>query len=590
MSLIAVASLLFGRAAATDAQSMQNNDLREMSVSVRQIEQGINRYVVGTEIRSVLTPGEFSRFDLALSQGQVVFAEARSDAFDPVLDIVDSAGRVVATNDDRYPGDQRPLLFWRCDRSGSYSIHVHCFHDKLGGQFFFRDSVYNTIDVLSDQKVDQEVDTESPFLVRVSMKAGQIKEMGHEEGGDHRYDGIDYFEWISPIGLPDLSYMTIFQPAVFALLAPVSGDYYAMMMPHHSDSHRARVRIWMREIVPEAPTKQGNRLTAMDPAGKSAIWRVHVKKNDLIETRTIGLDRNCVFSTYEVPDLSKFDLTKPEANPFFPQPNRPADDKGPAFMPVGIRSDDNRLSVFHVWRDADLYLASNGASKVAKSFQLQVGPAATNLAEARRDTGRLEIGSTEFWTFDAKVGDVMTLDIESPNFKQLVLVSDPDMQELRHYEAGIDQPSDVWRMVTQKPGRYLVRLACLGNGGSGAYSISRKVLHARSLALGQPATGQIGDQQVQVWTFRASPEAPILVHWKSSNWNYEANIYDDHGHPTDFQRDDIDPHNRFGILTVKEPQTFVIVLTGSRDQANYSIDLEPIPSEHPITKAGGSAK
>ena len=135
-------------AAAFGGQGGQSRNMREMDGSANSIEQGISVYLNGEEIKTILSPGEFCEWTLNMKVGQVVVGEARSDAFDPALEVVDHANKVVAQNDDRYPGDQRPLLFWRCDQEGIYALHLRCFHDKSGGQAFVRFKVYNSVDFI----------------------------------------------------------------------------------------------------------------------------------------------------------------------------------------------------------------------------------------------------------------------------------------------------------------------------------------------------------------------------------------------------------------------------------------------------------
>ena len=136
----------------------QDGILADPGISAASFEQELGHYLNGNEIKSVLTPGEFSQFPLKLKAGQVVIGEARSDDFDPALEIVDANNKTLAFNDDRYPGDQRPLLFWRCEEDGDYQLHVRCFHDKTGGQFFVRFNIYKSVDLSSGQKVEAEID------------------------------------------------------------------------------------------------------------------------------------------------------------------------------------------------------------------------------------------------------------------------------------------------------------------------------------------------------------------------------------------------------------------------------------------------
>ena len=136
-------------------------------------------------------------------------------------------------------------------------------------------------------------------------------------------------------------------------------------------------------------------------------------------------------------------------------------------------------------------------------------------------------------------------------------------------------------MIFQKPGKYLVGIACQGDGGSGSYSVSRNVLHARPIAIGAPAVDTIHYGQVQIWQFTAEPGTPLYIHWKSSGWRYEVNVYDEKGQWANFERQQVDDENAFGILTVQKAQTFVIVLSGNGGPSSYSIELNPLPGLQP---------
>jgi hypothetical protein len=193
------------------------------------------------------------------------------------------------------------------------------------------------------------------------------------------------------------------------------------------------------------------------------------------------------------------------------------------------------------------------------------------------NAGKLRIASTDYWAFDAKAGDVMTFNSSTSGFAQTLIVRDPDLNEVRNVDAGLDQVSDSWRMIVQKPGRYLVAVSCVGNGGGGDYSLSRKVLSAKDFGRSTPAKGEIAEGEIQIWKFTAKAKDPMLVRWTSTNWGYGVAIYDEKGQATDFQRQPIDKNNWLGILAPTEPLTFIIVLTGGKDKASYSIELGEIP-------------
>jgi len=77
------------------------------------IEQAIDSYLNPNPITAILTPGEFVEYTVKLKKDEVIVADAKNDAFDPALEVVDVKGKVLDQNDDRFPGDQRPLLMYR---------------------------------------------------------------------------------------------------------------------------------------------------------------------------------------------------------------------------------------------------------------------------------------------------------------------------------------------------------------------------------------------------------------------------------------------------------------------------------------------
>ncbi len=484
----------------------QGNFQRNIDSSIEGIARAISGYINEPLFKSILTPGEFNDWTLKLKAGQVVIGEADSEAFDPAIEIVDEKGKVLANNDDRFPGDQRPLILWRCTSDGSYSFRVRCFHDKSGGSFVTHFRTFDCVDLGSGQKVEQEVDGHETFLAKMPMRGGQIKELKWEQGTDKHYIGMGVGAVIAPGGLPEEvpSLAMRLNPAIPTLVAPVSGDYYVVMAPFSNEA-RARVHMWSPELVPTKLSKEGNGYTNKAPTDQPAIWELNVKAGEILRATTPELDIRCQLTIADKPDFSKFDISKPETNPFFPH-TEVRDD--PSFERLTARTGDERINLFRVRRDATLWLSSNAAGPPKTLFTLNILPGTADFAADRTSTGNLRIADTDWWAFDAKAGDVMALGTTSTKFADLVVMKDPDMNEIRHYEAGLDVTTDTWRMIVQKPGRYLMTMSCLGNGGGGEYSLTRKVFHSKEFSRASPAKGEIASGQVQVWTFKARPEEP----------------------------------------------------------------------------------
>lgn len=543
--------------------------------SVNSIERAIGTYLSGSETKSIVTPGELVEWSLHVKAGQVVVAEARSEAFDPGLQIQDENKKIVARNDDRYPGDQRPLLLWRCPADGTYSLQVVSFNNKAGGQVFMRTRTYDTVDLLADGWITKDLNTQQPFLVRIPMKAGQIKEVFADFNGD--FLQFRHRQVIGPTGLPDINLSRSIREAVSPLIAPVDGDYYVMEEPFGRNPGNAKAKITTREIVPAKLSKEGS-VSAPAPTDRPAIWELSVKAGDLLEASAPDLHLDSRFVLAVQPDVSKFDLSKHESNPFVPQPSARTGENDGVFEMLPGRARDGRVAVFYVHKDAKLWIATNGAGPDGKQYSVRVKPAAAEFVASQPNNGRLRIGNTDYWAFVANAGDVMSLSSTAGSFTQHLVIRDPEMNEIRQTTAGPDQTSDSWRMIVQKPGRYLVAMSCLGNGGGGDYSFSRRVFSAKEFSRATPAKGEIAEGDVQIWKFTATPNDPLLIRWNSTNWDYDVSIYNEKGQEAGFQREQIDKNNTLGILKVDKPQTFLIVLTGAWAKSAYSIELNGIPT------------
>jgi hypothetical protein len=546
--------------------------------SIQAIERNLAKYLNDEEIQSVLTPGEFVEWKLDMKAGQVLFGEAQSSAFDPGLEVVDDSGKTLANNDDRYPGDQRPLVLWRCPANGTYFLRVRSFRDKSGGQVDVRFEAYHSMDVVGDVMTEGIFAATQPFLVRIPMKAGQIKDLVAEKRGDGNYINFNFDVVISPTGLPERSpsLATPISPAIRALIAPVDGDYYLLAVPYGYGGGNGRVRIGTRDFAPRMITLAGSSATVMAPGNRPALFEVNVKKGDLLEASTAELNLNSAFRVSEAIDFSKFDVAKPETNPFFPILRAQPPQQEPALDFLPARSRDGRVAVFQARRDARLWLATDGAGP-GKEYTLAIKPAASSLVEDKSNVGHLKVAKVDYWAFDAQAGDVMSFSSVTTGFNPVVVVREPGLGEIRHAEAALDQTADQWRMTLQKPGSYLVKVSCLGDGGGGQYTLTRKVFRPQEFSMATPAKGEISEGQTQIWKFTATPNNPLLIRWNSSAWNYDVAIYNERGEPSGFQRQTVDEHNQYGLLKVDQPQTFIVVLTGGKAKASYAIELNKVP-------------
>lgn len=547
----------------------------EYDGSVQALERALATYLDGNEVKSILTPGEFNEWKLDLKAGQVVIAEARSDAFDPGLEMADASGKILRSNDDRYPGDQRPLLLWHCPSEGSYSLRVRCFQDKSGGQFFLRVKVYDSIDLNLEKPIERDVEQNQRVLLRLPLKAGQIRQITLDRP-NNAFVHVNFGRAISPLGLPDIN-LTARIGAIVpnSIMAPVDGDYYVMALP--SLRGKGKMRVGLREFNARPMNPSSDKLEGTGEVNAPNLWTFAVKKGQALELTAPELSLDAGFILAEQPDLTKYDLKIAEKNPFFPDSAKGQPDPGPLYSILPGRARDPRRVVFVANRDATIWLASNGASEKKGTYLIRIGPAPSDFAVSDNVEGTLRIGNYDYWSFDAKAGDVMTFALSAVGFAYQVVVRDPDLAEVHHAVARIDQTKADWNMIIRKPGRYLVSISALGDGGAGAYRLGRKVFSPREFSKSTVAKGNFSTADTEIWKFAAKPDQPVLVHWKSPKWNYSISVCDENGNPIDIPVTQVDGENRYGVLKVDRPTTFVIVLSSREGKSDYTIELLDLP-------------
>ena len=549
------------------------------NAKVRAIDSAVASYFNPPEIRNILTPGGFSEWSLTLKAGQVVIASARSDAFDPALEIVfigdDGEEEVLAKNDDRYPGDQRPFLIWRCEEAGEYKLRARCFEDAAGGQFFLRTKTYDCLDIFSGRVTEMEIEAGKRFFLRISMKAGEIKRVHYGGPNLNVYPPIRIDQFISPTGLPDINLIKPIESVVpNTVMAAVDGDYY--VVARTTGNRNGKVRATIEDIPVHQLEREDGRYTAEAPTNTVTLWSLNVKAGDILEVSMPELSLGLKFASAEQPDISEYDLEYPDKNPFFPHADD-EEDSGPAYTGLPARAGDPRIGIYVIKRDAKLWFVSDGRGDQDSTYSLSVRSALKPFPADQEIEGELRIADTDYWAFNAEAGDVMTFVTGTTQFSERLIVRDPELREVRTVSMSLDQTSASWSMIVEKPGRYLVAVSANGNGGGGTYTLNRQVFSAREFGMDTPAQGDFSTGKVEVWKFTATPDQPLFIHWKTSSFSYTVSIRNAKGRPAPLSLTRIDDMNQFGLLKVRAPSTFLIVLTSSGKATDYSITLSAIP-------------
>lgn len=546
------------------------------------ISQAINgkiaRYLNGDEVRSILTPGEVTEWPLELKVDEVVVAEARSDVFDAALEIVDESGKSMAFNDDRWPGDQRPLLLWRCEKPGNYVLRAKCFQNKAGGPVMVRYKVYESFPVASEVWTEHAAPAEGDeILLRVPLAQDQMVQFETSTPNYNDYTSLLLEQAISPSGLPDADLLGDFRP-VYAepLRAPVSGDYYVLAHAP-SDGHR-KVRVRTLPIVAK-PLVWDSKTGVQDTmaSNQTGLWAYDLKAGDIIKISVPELDPLASVSTVPAPKTWTIDPKKPETNPFYPVSAVARMKEPTPFYELPGRDRDGRIEILRVLHDVRVFTSVRPSSRSQKGSTFEIKRADLDFPEGKPTKSVLNVGGNDYWSFDAKVGDVMNLSSEFKGYSQILKVFDPNGSEVANCSTLPDESTMKTTLIVQTPGRYLVQVSSHGGGGGGDYDLERHVLPAKEFSKGRPAVGEFADEKIQIWKFTARPGEPVLIHWTSSDWNYSVSVRDAEGHPTDLPLTAVDGNQKYGVLSVDKARDYLIVLTPSGSKAKYTLELTDLP-------------
>ncbi len=540
------------------------------------ITNTIQTYLTGDFSHSILTPGEFTEWKLELKPGQVVIAEATSDSFDPALEIVDANSKVLAFNDDRYPGDQRPLLLWRCLSAGTYLLHTRCFRDKAGGPVDMRYRVFDSTDLPNDGTVDRVVTDTSEHLYRAQLKRGQVVQFVSNPVEGQPTVLVTPRAIIGPLGLPDPGLLAAFRNVLpNALIAPLDGDYY--FLGGRDTALKATVRVGLRFVDPIELKWDGHSSQSDGQSGVTSLYSVKLKRGDLVQVTTPTLMPATEIVASIQPETPDLDPKKPEANPFYPKLLNPDSGEEAPIVALTGRARDGRVHVFQAMKDATVWIGVVPRANTSDRFPIVVKSVATELATGVESPGLLKIGDHAYWSFEAKVGDVMRFSAKVKGFSGQLVLRDPSLNDTWNRVADVDSDSLTTTRVISVPGRYLLEVAADGDGGSGPYTLKREVFQAKDFGKGRPAVGDLSDGQVQVWRFTAKPNDPILVHWTSSDWTYSISCRTQDGTESRLALLDYGKAGRYGILSVTKSTDYVLVLVPGASKAKYKIELLDLP-------------
>lgn len=539
---------------------------RDGQATRNEIDSRVDNLLRNRQTSSILTPGEYVEWDLKLKAGQLIYADASSSVFDPALEVFDGQ-QVVAENDDRYPGDQRPLLMWRSEQAGDFKLRLRSFRGRAGGAAQVRFRVFDTITMVEGRN-DLEVESDSTLL-RLPLRARQAVLLISRSGSNLNWSSSNT---LAPPGIPLRGFMNSVNIGNQSpIYAPVSGDYYVNV----SESSGSKISLdW--ETVQPTTIELGKSYTEAKPRALGA-WTLKLKAGEIVEVSVDGVKGYFPLMVRENVDLIPFDEATPEHHPFAPVTSTDSKNE-PPFKSWYTRLPTARSVAITATSDTSVRIFAVMGKTDIKSFRISVRSATKSFDQAAAN-GNLLPGTAQIFEFEAKASEVYRIRTTNQNFLMHFNIIDPTLEPAVFANQVEDEALQAL-LVVRKTGRHLVFVNSVGYGGGGSFSLERVEIKPRITGMGAPAAGVLAPGETQVWTYVAQPDRPMLVRWKSSSGSVPLTAVDDAGEPVKLpltiQR--IDEHTQISFWFDERPKTYRLVVTNPTDKPlDYRIEFSDLP-------------
>lgn len=438
----------------------------------------------------ILTPGDRGEWPITARANETVILTATSVAFDPAIEIVDAAGKVVANNDDIEPGDQRARVVHRFVQPGEYKILVKGFKSVAGGQYVLEARRFVADEVAVGERFASASNQAGVKWVRFDAKAGATYTINSD------------FNW-SRIGLwgPDGLVLegSHIEPAK-------DGEH--VLGVQTIGSTPGTIALTLRRAFEGKTTVDSTSQPRTLEEGGLDIWSLDAAAGDVVEV--------------SVAANGPLPLVSVGRTPFRPIPqSMESGNRTTIVFASSSKRGSTKEVLFPVATQVKIYVSQ--PRELQTEYSLDVRRVAKSLPESG-GSGSLRIGEAHYWRLSAKAGEILDVVGMSEAFDINLAVFSPVGEFLVENDdggGGLDS-----RATFQAPedGTYLVRVFCLGDGGSGAYSLAKSKTDVPRLMPDAIAKGALPVDGRNIWQVQGSAGQTILLSIRSTNFAPNARI------------------------------------------------------------------
>ncbi|MEK6238910.1 MAG: PPC domain-containing protein, partial [Planctomycetales bacterium] len=240
------------------------------------------------------------------------------------------------------------------------------------------------------------------------------------------------------------------------------------------------------------------------------------------------------------------------------------------FLPVASKG--NRLRFAVLFNRADryqLHLLANTSS----SYSLTSTDPTKPVAPGANVAGRLPVGGSAFYSFQADAGEVFQASLGSDDFDPYLRLYDArGNQVAENDDGGGSLQGRITQMFTEQ-GVYRLQVSSLGNGGGGDFQLALDQQQPRELALGGRGQGTLHHKGMDLWSFAGEEGKTVFISVRSSECDPQVSLRGPGG--ARLASDDNHGVGADCLLAVRLPETgrHVIWISSNRGAGAYSVRL-----------------
>jgi len=537
--------------------------------AVQRVEETLAS-LLGSEFQThLLTPGEFTEWTVEMKADDVLIAEARSTAFDAGLEIVDAAGKSLAGNDDRYLGDQRPLLLWRSSVAGKFTLRGRSFRDRAGGQYEIRYRVFPSvlIEPGETRKVERPMGT---FLLRLPLQRGMIVQpVSDVRKFNSAPAQVTFGSLLSPGGIPGYGQTSLFSDLSTSQMhfAPVDGEYFLVSENDQAGGSEISIHI----LTPEFLTS--GKPSAISAGTNVQLYEVMASKGEILEVSASGQARGYLSAFLPMPELPE----PGDESWMDPRKAVVESDKNPGLTPLIARVRDSSRIAALFNRDGRYLVSMSNFQTLNPQFQAQLQSPLRTLIPQQPTIGTLKIGEYHYWAFDAEPGQYVRLELSSQDFAAQMGQISEQGAESNKISPSLDTDSVSRQFLVTAPGRQIVRVSCLGDGGKGDYQLSCTVAPSQDCSLVKPAEGKAESGETRVVRMELEAGVPYLAQFDGPTSGLYFTFADLQGFARNVVMRRKSPERQYALLYSPEKLSLLVVVSGFNKGGVYKVSLSELP-------------